>query len=100
MKYISIPTEIEALKWDNNSFEMRAFLNYENLDTSRFFFSDSALFVKPTSSNEFIVVPLGHYVIKEMKGYYGFYPCSPGVFILKYKSIDTDVDDGEEDITG
>ena len=87
MIYISIPTVIEALKWDNNLESIKNFLIEKDSNGAKHYFNNGQLYIKSTNNEYFVKVNNGFFVIKEDKKHNGFYPCSPKTFKKKYRML-------------
>ena len=91
MKYVSIPTEIEAVKveWDdyNGIEEVWKFVDYneEVLSSIRAFEGANFIEVFDKLHDSWIKVYNGQWLIRGTKGEY--YPCDHEVFIEKYREV-------------
>ncbi len=84
-KYKKKPVVIEAVQWTgNNYWEIEEFTQNNCHDKGTIL--DNFLSIWNTLEDQWINCPVGHFVIKGLKG--EFYPCEPEVFYNSYELVE------------
>lgn len=81
--YTTKPIEIEAVRYDGNLDKIRA--AYPDVKIRRLADNETRAEVWDYLQETWVIVRLGDYIIKGMKGEY--YPCDPDVFEAKYEMV-------------
>lgn len=81
--YTTKPIEIEAVRYDGNLDKIRA--AYPDIQIRRLADNETRAEVWDYLQETWVIVRLGDYIIKGMKGEY--YPCDPDIFEAKYEMV-------------
>jgi len=89
MKYRKKPVVIEAMIWEDNGFEIAAFMK-QGVQTE-----NKRYLIIPTLEGD-MKADLGDYIIKGVRG--EFYPCKPDIFLETYELVEEDLKDSVQTI--
>lgn len=87
--YISKPKKVQAIQWTGiNTKDVAEFVIGEDGKPLHSDMYEMPLRVWNELEDQWLNVPVDHYIIKGMKG--EFYPCDPEVFEAKYEEVTDD----------
>ena len=89
-RYRKKPVEIEAVKWDGGDYSHLEKFCGRNWNRASSVDEvgppdEENVVVWNTMENQWLNVPLGHWIIRGLKG--ELYPCDPGVFAATYDPV-------------